>query len=97
MEPKQVDRLVLCTVNAPWKRHLSAVELADAVVTVDRGLLPHLANFFGEVDGGLIVAFATLHGIDQATLYQSYRMVEQLTATTNKDLEVAFAGMGVSA
>jgi len=85
---KNVDGLVLGTVNAPWKRRLDALQLAHAVVTNQtEDYLPQLATFFGEVSPRLVVSFADQHQISRENLTHAYRSVAALTGERNASLE----------
>lgn len=89
-----VDRLVLGTVNGPWKRNIEADELAAAIVagqgTRWNGWLVHVATFFCEVRQNLIWAFADQHGINSTTMQQRYHEMWTETGERNPDLEAAF-------
>ncbi len=62
--------LVLTTVNAPYRRQLSAQELADCLRdgAAARALPGHMSSFFGEVEPALQVAFAESFGVSSAEL-----------------------------
>jgi hypothetical protein len=88
---KNIDALVMGTVNASWKTLLDADKLAQLLAVGDvETALPHLATFFSEVRYMLIVAFAKNHGIGMAQLRATYFIVKHLTGETNPALEEAF-------
>jgi hypothetical protein len=65
--------LVLATVNAPYRRQLSARELADCLLdhAAARGIPGHMSGFFGEVAPVLQEDFAREFGITKAQLAAS--------------------------
>jgi len=65
--------LVLATVNAPYRRQLSARELADCLLdhAAARHLPGHMSAFFGEVAPALQADFAKAFGISQVQLAAS--------------------------
>jgi len=86
----RTDKLVLGTVNAPWKRRIEAQDLAEAIANkAVQSNLVHAITFFTEVQPHLIFGFAKEHGIDEEVLKDSYRMVVALTNERNPDLEKA--------
>ncbi len=88
---KNIDALVMGTVNASWKTVLDADKLAQFVAVGDvETALPHLATFYSEVRSKLIVAFANSHGISMAQLRATYLTVKQLTGEQNPALEEDF-------
>lgn len=93
-----IDNLVLGTVNASWKHAIDAETLAFAVGAgeVD-GWMVHLATFFSEVRSGLILAFATAHGISLAALSATYAKVKVMTGEFNLPLEAAFVQLEFAA
>ena len=83
-----VDKLVLGTVNAPWKIALSAEALANKIVHSDvQGVLPHVVTFYTEVAPDLVVTFARKHHIPPATLLQTYNAMKAMTGEKNALLE----------
>lgn len=98
MPTKGVDNLVIGTVNAPWKRALSAGQLASLVKSAElEDWLPHVATFFTEVQPHLLWGFARIHGISEGDLGTCYAKVKHLTGETNKQLEQDLAGLGAAA
>jgi hypothetical protein len=67
--------LVLATVNAPYRRQLSAQELADYLLdeAAATDVPGHMSAFFGEVDPALQVDFAGQFGISKLKLAASAR------------------------
>lgn len=90
----KVDGLVMGTVNAPWKRTLTADQLALAVTQSQTSqYLPHLATFFGEVSSELVLAFASGHDIAPEVLSTTYQRVKRLTGEANTSLEPLLVGV----
>jgi hypothetical protein len=97
--PKNIDKLVMGTVNASFKVMLDANKLAHLIADCDvEPGLPHLATFFGEVRDKLILEFAQAHGISLGQLQATYKVVNSLTGEANISLEQNFAhSMGLAA
>ena len=95
---REVDELVLSTTNAPYKRTISAVQLAKHVMSTGGGpWAVHLATFFTDVRPELILKFAAIHGISKSTLATSYRAVRAATGEANPRLEAAFEQLAPTA
>lgn len=93
----KVDRLVLGTVNASFKRSLDAETLAESVKTADLdGWLPHVATFFVEVKPHLVLAFAEAHGITIAALERAYVKIKALTGEFNKALDAELSRLAIT-
>ena len=62
--------LVLTTVNAPYRRQLSAQELVGFLLdhSAARTVPGHMSSFFGEVRPELQLEFATMFGISETQL-----------------------------
>jgi len=91
LSAKNIDSLVMGTVNASWKTVLEPDKLGQLVADGDvKTALPHLATFFGEVRDKLIIAFAASHGISMAQLLTAYLTVKQLTGEKSSALEACF-------
>ncbi|EPY02957.1 hypothetical protein [Magnetospirillum fulvum] len=94
MDVSPVDRLVLGTVNAPWKRSVEADALATAIIVGPDngwdGWQIHVVTFFSEVRPHLIREFADQHEIAWATVRQRYQEIREETAEVNLELEAAF-------
>jgi len=83
-----VDKLVLATVNAPYKRDITASKLTECLLEADAGdWLVHVATFFTDVSPALIFAFAASHGISKIKLAQAYLAMKSTTGELNLDLE----------
>jgi hypothetical protein len=83
-----VDKLVLATVNAPYKRDITASTLTECLLKADAGdWLVHVATFFTDVSPALIFAFAASHGISKAKLAQAYLAMKSTTGELNLDFE----------
>jgi len=93
----KVDRLVLGTVNASFKRSLDAETLAASVKSAEIDpWLPHIATFFIEVKPHLVLAFAEGHGITIAALGATYAKIKALTGEFNKVLDAELSGLAVT-
>lgn len=96
--PPAIDALVLGTVNAPYKRAISAEELAQALVSGDlRNWLVHIATFFTDVRPALVIGFADAHGIQHVVLEDVYSTVKRATGERNADLEAALVALAHAA
>jgi hypothetical protein len=86
------DGLVLGTVNAPFKREITAVQLAQCLRSRDPGdWLVHVATFFTDVRPALVLKFAERHGISLDRLGGTYRSLKDATGERHRDLEAAMA------
>lgn len=84
----QIDDLVLGTTNAPYRRSIAAIELANAVTGADvSDWRVHVATFFTEVRPELVVAFARAHGISLPELTRAYHTMRGATGEANPALE----------
>lgn len=83
-----VDKLVLATVNAPYKRDITASTLADCLLQAEAGdWLVHVATFFTDVSPTLIFTFAASHGIAMIKLAHAYSAMKSKTGEMNLALE----------
>jgi hypothetical protein len=83
-----VDKLVLATVNAPYKRGIDAVTLVNCLAKRDLDpWLVHVVTFFTDVAPELVFKFAVQHGISQSTLAKAYLAMKKRTGERNPDLE----------
>ena len=83
-----VDKLVLATINAPYKRTISAAELVNCIEQAKLGEWPvHIAAFFTEVSPSLVFRFAGDHGISKSKLAQAYLVMKTETGERNPDVE----------
>src|SRR5437762_54490 len=91
-DPAGVDMLVLSTVNAPYRRSISATTLAECLASAALGDWPvHVATFFTDVNPELIVRFAEVHGISESKLAQAYRATRSETGEYNLQFEARLA------
>jgi len=83
-----VDRLVLATVNAPYKRSIDAATLRACLLRLrlDQWLV-HVATFFTDVTPELVFKFAAQHGISRAKLAKAYLAMKRKTGEQNPVLE----------
>jgi hypothetical protein len=97
-EASAVDKLVLATVNAPYKRSIDAATLRNSLARLDLDpWLVHVVTFFTDVAPELVFKFAGQHGISRAKLAQAYRAVKKKTGEQNPDLETRLVAMASSA
>ena len=83
-----VDKLVLSTVNAPYKRDISVTALAECIAKAKMDVWPvHVATFFTDVEPFLIFGFASAHGISKSKLAEAYLAMKAMTGEQNPDLE----------
>jgi len=83
-----VDKLVLATVNAPYRRSIDAATLRACLATLDLDpWLVHVATFFTDVAPELVFKFADQHGIARSQLAKAYLAMKRRTGERNPDLE----------
>lgn len=86
------DRLVLSTVNAPYRRHIDADALASCLRSGKWGdWVVHVATFFVDVRPELAIQFAGLHEIDLRTLARTYRSIRDETGERSPAFEAELA------
>jgi hypothetical protein len=84
----EVDELVLGTTNAPYRRSISASELANALMSGRNGRWAvHVATFFTDVRPKLVLRFAALHRIPPRKLASAYSEMKDATGEANPALE----------
>ena len=89
-----VDKLVLATVNAPYKRDIDAATLRDCLAKRDLDQwLVHVATFFADVSPELVFKFADQRGISRAMLGIAYLATKRRTGERNPNLEAYLAPM----
>lgn len=89
-----VDKLVLATVNAPYKRAIDATTLQASLVKLDLDRwLVHVATFFTDVAPELVFKFADQHGISRSKLAEAYLAVKSRTGERNPNLEARLVSM----
>lgn len=92
-----VDKLVLATVNAPYKRSIDAATLRDCLARRDLDpWLVHVATFFTDVAPELVFEFADRHGISRSRLAKAYRAVKRKTGERNPKLEADLVALAPS-
>jgi excisionase family DNA binding protein len=88
MSKREVEELVLGTTNAPYKRSITATELAGGLASGNGGpWTVHVATFFTDVRPELILKFAEMHGISRRVLASTYRATRAATGEANPTLE----------
>ena len=72
------ERVLVGTVNVPYRQQLGAKEIAQAIRNED---FTHgqVASFFGEIDADDQLEFAALHGISEDLLVNLARKFKQMT------------------
>jgi len=89
-----VDKLVLATVNAPYKRAIDATTLQESLTKLDLDhWLVHIATFFTDVAPELVFKFADQHGISRAKLAKAYWTMTKRTGERKPDLEADLVPM----
>jgi hypothetical protein len=92
-----VDKLVLSTVNAPYKRDISVAVLEECIVKAKMDAWPvHVATFFTDVAPFLIFGFASAHGISKSKLAAAYLAMKAKTGEQNPDLEAELVPLAPS-
>lgn len=92
-----VDKLVLATVNAPYKRNIDAATLRDCLLKRDLERWPvHVATFFTDVAPNLVFKFADQHGISRSALAKAYLAMKRKTGERNPTLEAPLVAMASS-
>jgi antitoxin HicB len=95
---REVDQLVLSTTNAPYKRVISAAQLAKHLASGKTGRWHvHVATFFTDVRPELILKFAAIHGVSRSNLITKYRAVKAATGEANPRLEAALEQLAPAA
>jgi excisionase family DNA binding protein len=95
---QEVDELVLGTTNAPYKKVISAAQLAKHLASSRTGpWIVHIATFFTDVRPELILKFAAIHGVSKSDLATTYRAVKAETGEANPRLEAAFEQLAPAA
>ena len=83
-----VDKLVLATVNAPFKRDISAATLRERIAHARIDEWPaHVAAFFTDVSPSLVFDFAAFHGVPKSKLAEAYLVMKIETGERSLDLE----------
>ncbi len=92
-----VDKLVLATVNAPYKRSINAATLRNCLAKLDLDQwLVHVVTFFTDVAPELVFKFADQHGISRSTLAKAYLAMKKKTGEQNPDLETGLVPVASS-
>lgn len=95
---REIDDLVLGTINAPYKRSIGARELVDVLTSARSGeWMVHVATFFTDVRPELVLKFGKLHGMSASELAFAYRKVKETTGETNRALETLFEQLAPTA
>jgi hypothetical protein len=89
-----VDKLVLATINAPYRRAIEAAVLHECIVRARfEGWSAHVASFFTEVAPDLVFGFADKHGISRSALAEAYLAMRARTGERNPALEAELVPM----
>ena len=93
-----VDKLVLTTVNAPYKRDISAAALSECLANADLGIWPiHVATFLTDVEPHLVFRFTASHGISKSELAKAYLAMKAQTGERNPALEAELVPLETAA
>ncbi len=88
MSKREVDELVLGTTNAPYRKSITAAELAKGLTSGKcEPWKVHIATFFTDVKPELILKFAEMHGISRRAVASTYRALKVATGEANPALE----------
>lgn len=92
-----VDKLVLATVNAPYKRDIDATILEDRLnrARFDEWAV-HIATFFTDVAPDMVLNFAKHHRISKPKLAKAYLAMKAKTGERNPTLEAVLAPLASS-
>ena len=83
-----LDKLVLATVNAPYRREISASALHECLESGEPGdWLVHVATFFTDLSPDAVFGFAAAHGISKAQLARAYVAMRAASGESNPNLE----------
>jgi hypothetical protein len=94
----RTDKLVLTTVNAPYKRNITAADLAECLVAASvEGWPSHVVSFFTEVKAALVLGFAAEHHVPPACLVSAYEAMKNYSGESNPGLEDEFVSLAPSA
>ena len=92
-----LDKLVLATVNAPYRRKIGGQTLAGCLANARAdGWTVHVATFFTDVSPRLVLEFAKAHGVSKSDLARTYFAVKRGTGEQNPDWEAALGSLAVS-
>jgi hypothetical protein len=95
---KSVDKIVLATVNAPYRRTIDAGTLTGCLARAEADhWLVHVATFFTDVSPELVFAFAAEHGLSKSRLARAYFACKKKTGEQNPDLEAELVSLATSA
>ncbi|WP_246504254.1 hypothetical protein [Bradyrhizobium agreste] len=90
-KPRDVDQLVLGTINAPYRRKINSTDLVARLTSREwQNWIAHVVTFFTEVRPELVLQFARLHAIPVRDLVAAYHAMTSATGETNPTLERAF-------
>lgn len=72
-----IDRLVLNTVNAPWRRRIDAASLAGCLMGGAglQGWSEHVRTFFEDVPREAMLRFMVAHQLDPRAVLETYRVL----------------------
>jgi len=97
-KPLAVDRLVLATVNAPYKRDITVGALSKCLANAELDdWAVHVATFFTDVTPDLVFSFAASHGISKPALAKAYLAMKTATGECNRNLEAKLVPVGTAA
>ncbi|MBK1666630.1 hypothetical protein CKO28_01050 [Rhodovibrio sodomensis] len=87
MDPQKATALVLCQVNAPYSRNISAADLAHALSSLDAAWeeIGPVYAFLTEVEADTQLAFMQAHGVDRKA---AAAVAEALSLRSGADLRL---------
>jgi hypothetical protein len=93
-----IDRLVLNTVNAPWRRRIDAASLAACLAggAGVRGWSEHVRTFFEDVPREAMLRFMLAHRLAPRAVLDAYRAVVG-TGAADAELEAWLAELAAAA
>jgi hypothetical protein len=95
---RAVDKLVVATVNAPYRRAITAQTLAACLADAAfDGWIVHVTTFFTDLSSDLVLDVAAQHGISNAGLAKSYFTIKRRTGEGNPGLESKLASLAAAA
>ena len=91
-----MDKLVLATVNAPYRRRISGPALAGCLAKAEPDdWTVHIATFFTDVSPHLVLEFAKAHDLSRSDLAKAYFAMKRRTGERNPDLEALLGSLAI--
>jgi len=97
-EARAIDKLVLASVNAPYRREIDAATLEYCLQGGTSGdWQVHVATFFTDLSPRTILSFATSRSISGSELARAYTEMKAATGESNPDLEAELVSLAGAA